>query len=111
MRLHVVVFASLFAGAPLLAQGSQDPRPEQPDTAGKLHGINITAAPSERERDRVSAIQRVTLPAIAGITARKAEETGNLVDTQDAIKYLPSVFIRKRNYGDTQATMATRTWG
>jgi iron complex outermembrane receptor protein len=27
------------------------------------------------------------------------------------VKYLPSVFLRKRNYGDTQATMATRTWG
>src|SRR5262249_55524588 len=25
--------------------------------------------------------------------------------------YLPSLFLRKRNEGDTQATMATRTWG
>ena len=27
------------------------------------------------------------------------------------MKYLPSIFLRKRNYGDTQATMATRVWG
>ena len=27
------------------------------------------------------------------------------------MKYLPSVFLRKRNNGDTQATMATRVWG
>src|SRR5678809_752320 len=26
-------------------------------------------------------------------------------------RYLPSVFLRKRNNGDTQATMATRVWG
>ena len=27
------------------------------------------------------------------------------------MKYLPSVFLRKRNNGDTQATLATRVWG
>jgi iron complex outermembrane receptor protein len=27
------------------------------------------------------------------------------------VKYLPSVFLRKRNNGDTQATLATRVWG
>jgi iron complex outermembrane receptor protein len=111
MNLTVIAFASALAAAPVWAQGSQEPKPEKPDTAVKLHSINITAAPSERERDRVTAVQRVTLPAIAGISARKAEETVNLVDTEDAVKYLPSVFLRKRNYGDTQATMATRTWG
>src|SRR6185436_18534467 len=52
-----------------------------------------------------------TLPAIVSITAAKAHETVNLIDTEDAVKYLPSVFLRKRNNGDTQATMATRTWG
>jgi iron complex outermembrane receptor protein len=35
----------------------------------------------------------------------------NLVDAEDAVKYLPSVFLRKRNNGDTQATLATRVWG
>ena len=52
-----------------------------------------------------------TLPLTASITARKVEETVNLVDTEDALKYLPSVFLRKRNNGDTQATLATRVWG
>ena len=27
------------------------------------------------------------------------------------MKYLPSLLVRKRNYGDTQPTLATRTWG
>ena len=27
------------------------------------------------------------------------------------MKYMPSVFLRKRNNGDTQATMGTRVWG
>ena len=56
-------------------------------------------------------IQQLTLPVTVSITQRRAEETVNLVDAQDAVKYLPSVFLRKRNNGDTQATIATRVWG
>src|SRR6478735_4880552 len=33
------------------------------------------------------------------------------VTAEHAVKYLPSVFLRKRNNGDTQATLATRVWG
>ena len=42
---------------------------------------------------------------------QKIEQTVNAVDTEDAIKYLPSLFVRKRNYGDNQSVLATRTWG
>ena len=45
------------------------------------------------------------------ITAKKIEETVNLKDPEDAIKYFPSLFVRKRNDGDNQAVLATRTWG
>src|SRR4051812_24627708 len=45
------------------------------------------------------------------VTARRIEETVNLVDPEDAVKYLPSLFLRKRNPGDTQATLASRVWG
>ncbi len=53
----------------------------------------------------------LTLPRHASISAQRIGETINLVDAQDALKYLPSLFLRKRNNGDTQAVMATRTWG
>lgn len=46
-----------------------------------------------------------------GVTAQKLQETVNIVDTADAVKYLPSLFVRKRNYGDNQSVLATRTWG
>ena len=45
------------------------------------------------------------------ITDKKIEETVNLKDPEDAIKYFPSLFVRKRNDGDNQAVLATRTWG
>lgn len=76
------------------------------DSATKVEGFIIKA-----ERDRKSALTKLTLPASASITSVRIHETVNLVDTEDAVKYLPSLFLRKRNNGDTQATMATRSWG
>jgi iron complex outermembrane receptor protein len=79
------------------------------DSVHKLTTINVTA---EREdRSTIKPIQLLTLPVTVSITQRRAEETVNLVDAEDAVKYLPSVFLRKRNNGDTQATLATRVWG
>ncbi|MFM7274545.1 MAG: hypothetical protein ACKO4A_11920, partial [Gammaproteobacteria bacterium] len=53
------------------------------------------------DRDARSTITKLTLPVSASVTAQQARETINLMDPQDAVKYLPSVFIRKRNNGDT----------
>ena len=56
--------------------------------------------------------QRFSLPQSSySITARQIEQTINLKDPEDAVKYLPSLFVRKRNDGDNQAVLATRTWG
>lgn len=116
MRYPVFV-SSVGAALALLTGGARDAIAQRPspsardsastrDTATALAGVRVTA-----ERDAKPAITRLTLPVTAGISAREVRETVNLVDTPDAVKYLPSVFIRKRNNGDTQAVMATRTWG
>ena len=56
--------------------------------------------------------QRFALPQESfSITAKQIDETINLKDPEDAVKYLPSLFVRKRNDGDNQAVLATRTWG
>ena len=56
--------------------------------------------------------QRFQLPQKSfSITAKQIEETINLKDPEDAVKYMPSLFVRKRNDGDNQAVLATRTWG
>ena len=103
MKRYILGLTCLVA-APAAAQQAT---PARQDSAVKLDGIKVTvAAPA-----RVTPIQALTLPAIATITSERAQETVNFVDAEDAVKYLPSVFLRKRNNGDTQATMATRTWG
>jgi iron complex outermembrane receptor protein len=56
--------------------------------------------------------QKYQLPQESfSITARQIDETINLKDPEDAVKYMPSLFVRKRNDGDNQAVLATRTWG
>jgi iron complex outermembrane receptor protein len=57
-------------------------------------------------------VQKFALPnTVASVTRRQIEEKVNIVDTEDAVKYMPSLFVRKRNNGDTQAVLQTRTWG
>jgi iron complex outermembrane receptor protein len=48
---------------------------------------------------------------VESIGALDIADTVNALDAEDALKYLPSLFLRKRNAGDTQAVMATRVWG
>jgi iron complex outermembrane receptor protein len=58
------------------------------------------------------AKQRFQLPQESySITSKQIEETINLKDPEDAVKYMPDLFVRKRNDGDNQAVLATRTWG
>lgn len=47
----------------------------------------------------------------ASITRTQIERNINIVDSQDAVKYMPSLFVRKRNNGDTDSVLETRTWG
>ncbi len=75
------------------------PAPAQPAPASSLPG------PSPLQ-------QRYQLPqTVESITAERIERTINVIDTEDAVKYMPSLFVRKRNEGDNQAVLATRSWG
>ena len=42
------------------------------------------------------------------ITAAKAQEQINTVNTEDMLKYAPSLVVRKRHYGDVQDPVAER---
>jgi iron complex outermembrane receptor protein len=45
------------------------------------------------------------------VDAAKLRATVNLRNTEDALRYFPSLLVRKRHVGDTQAPLATRTSG
>jgi len=57
-------------------------------------------------------VARFQLPQESySITSKQIDETINLKDPEDAVKYMPDLFVRKRNDGDNQAVLATRDWG
>src|SRR3954469_23474804 len=45
------------------------------------------------------------------VSAARLRETVNVRNTEDALRYFPSLVVRKRHIGDTQAPLATRTSG
>jgi iron complex outermembrane receptor protein len=94
---------------PAFVHAQQEPPPTRPDSTVTLGTVTVTATTANE--DHVTVLQRLTLPATIGIGARKIEQTINILDTEDAVKYMPSLFVRKRNYGDTQATLGSRVWG
>ncbi|ACB95991.1 TonB-dependent receptor [Beijerinckia indica] len=79
----------------------------------ELQDIVVTADHPSLASAAVPPIkQKYQLPQTSqSATAATIAEKINIIDTEDSVKYFPSLFVRKRNYGDTQPTLATRTWG
>jgi iron complex outermembrane receptor protein len=107
MKACIVVLAGFLSfmapGSQILAEPSQSPPPR--DTAVTITGVTVTAAAEKK------SVTRAVMPVTRTVTAEHARETVNLVDPEDVLKYQPSIFLRKRNNGDTQSTVATRVWG
>ncbi|MBI3726818.1 MAG: TonB-dependent receptor [Burkholderiales bacterium] len=62
--------------------------------------------------DRPSSLPKEIPTTIEGITAKTMEQTINAIDAEDALKYLPSLLVRKRYVGDyNHAVLATRASG
>jgi len=71
-----------------------------------------TALPDMVVKETPTVAEKYQLPnTTEAITADKMADTINVIDPEDAVKYMPSLFVRKRNNGDTQAILETRTWG
>ncbi|HEY4263959.1 MAG TPA: TonB-dependent receptor [Micropepsaceae bacterium] len=59
-----------------------------------------------------SVAERDALPTtVESITFGELTSSVNLTNTEDALKYLPDILVRKRHIGDTQAPITTRTSG
>lgn len=91
---------------PILAHAQTPPDPQMPPVTVTAPAPGPQVAPVSPQIDRYAPPQ-----TIESTDQRKIEATTNVVDSGDAVKYLPSLLLRKRNYGDTQPTLATRTWG
>jgi iron complex outermembrane receptor protein len=71
------------------------------DTAPTVSGIVVHAA-APRPDQPLSA---------QTIDADRIAATVNATTAEDALRYLPAIFVRRRHIGDTQAPITTRTSG
>lgn len=79
-------------------------------TAQGADGEQTLATVSVREAK--TAAEKVQAPTTAeGATRQHIAETVNVVNTEDAFKYLPNILVRKRFNGDTDAPITSRTTG
>jgi iron complex outermembrane receptor protein len=92
-RRRRVAAALLAAAHPAaaLAEGENEP----PIVVTGARGETIEQAPNSEE----------------GLDAAAIRESVNIVNVEDSLRYLPSLLVRKRHVGDTQAPLATRTSG
>src|ERR1051325_2312117 len=94
LLVHSSTFAILFFAGPAIAQGiGKTLQPEY---------VIVTGERSQGADPSASDLQ---------VSAAKAQEQINTVNTEDMLKYAPSLIVRKRHYGDTQDPIATRTSG
>ncbi len=100
-RALVAALASL-GGLPFAQAAAETTEPDK-----QLGEVVVTGGGS----GAASAVPR-DLPAVSeGVTAVQMEESINVINTEDALKYLPSLQIRKRFIGDTNGIVASRSSG
>jgi iron complex outermembrane receptor protein len=100
------------AGQVAAARRPTQPAASAPERQLPVVVVNTGGAGANASLGTPPAVARFQLPQRSySITAKEIDETVNLKDPEDAVKYMPSLFVRKRNDGDNQAVLATRSWG
>lgn len=84
---------------------------QEENTPQTLPTIIVIAKTSKTNQIADNDITRQFPATSASITAQQAATSINVVNTEDTLKYLPNVLVRKRYIGDSNAPLATRTTG
>ena len=93
------------AAAATLAQAQTDAGPSAPSQQRNAAIVTITAG-------RPSSLPTQIPTTVEGITGAEVEARINATDSEDALKYLPSLLVRKRYIGDyNHAVLSSRASG
>lgn len=84
--------------------------------AGPLAHADTPPPPAAMEADIiVTGHREVVLESRPNVSVTRDADaiatTTNVINPEDSLRYFPSILVRKRNVGDTQAPIATRTSG
>jgi len=103
MHRKLIVGAGLAACAATLAAPARAADADS-DAGPALPPLVVVGRPAETASTQTPVVT-------ATIGRDDIAHSVNAVNTEDALKYLPNVLVRKRHIGDTQAPIATRTSG
>ena len=123
--LNALVVMLMMASPIAMADTDQKNSSTDQETASKKATANKTtkASADKKVLPELTVTTKVTKPiqtenikyklpnTVASVTEQDIKESVNLTTTEDAVKYLPSVSVRKRYIGDTNEPLATRTTG
>jgi iron complex outermembrane receptor protein len=101
--LCALLLSSPFAIADTKAPAKADATKELPEMTVEDQRTSL-AAESSKERYKLPATTE-------SITSKQIDNTINAMSAEDTIKYMPSITVRKRYAGDTNAPVAWRTSG
>ena len=83
-------------------------RAEVPDVPpGSPTAVDAVVVKAQQPPPRLDDVPTTS----ASVTAETVRDTVNAVTVEDQLKYLPSLLVRQRNFGDDQDPIATRTSG
>ena len=98
---------------PVISKKVVSPKTSKPAADQILPTVNVAGQnePSERYSAKTES-EKFKLPnTTESVTAKDLEANVNMTTAEDAVKYLPSLMVRRRYIGDTNAPLATRTTG
>jgi iron complex outermembrane receptor protein len=126
-RSRAALVAPLLCAVASTQAAAAPPAPAPPEQPARERGAPDARAAEPRAPDRRSRDRRSEPVIIVtgqrpepieqapstqeSIGADRIAETVNVVNAEDALRYMPSLLVRKRHVGDTQAPLATRTSG
>lgn len=110
-RLTTLTLACMAATA-VMAEPTDNPaNPTLSKTESDLPTIVVRASAHKKGVHSDSEAVKSFPASVATVTKKDSETTTNVMNTEDMVKYLPDLLVRKRYIGDTQAPIATRTTG
>ena len=101
------IFAALSVFHFTIAAIAQSESAEGTGTAGDGKALETIIVTGQKANIAPNVLPQTS----ESLTSAQIAQTINVLDAEDTLKYLPSLFVRKRNNGDTQPVLATRTWG
>ena len=98
---------------PVVSKKAVSTKTSKPAADQVLPTVNVSGQSDQSEGySPKTESEKFKLPnTVESVTAKELEANVNVTTVEDSVKYLPSLMVRKRYIGDTNAPLATRTTG